>query len=139
MTYQTIAYLPAQYDDPPLCGPAYLLRKRRVYRVSSNNNWQIYIRPCNAKDQFKRERYANVVLTPYRPHDTCSSLAPHARNFWFLSGSDLTGFPVAAKIAFITAGAATMIVGSPTPPQNPPEGTVTVSTLVGKSAMRMIS
>ena len=29
--------------------------------------------------------------------------------------------PVAAKIAFSTAGAATAIVGSPTPPQKPPE------------------
>ena len=30
--------------------------------------------------------------------------------------------PVAAKIAFSTAGAATAIVGSPTPPQKPPDG-----------------
>ena len=29
--------------------------------------------------------------------------------------------PVAAKMAFSTAGAATAIVGSPTPPQKPPE------------------
>ena len=44
--------------------------------------------------------------------------------------------PVAAKIAFSTAGPATAIVGSPTPPQNPPDGTSTVSTF-GMSASRM--
>ena len=44
-------------------------------------------------------------------------------------------FPVAAKIAFNTAGAATAIVGSPTPPQNPPDARITVSTF-GIAAMR---
>ena len=37
-------------------------------------------------------------------------------------------FPVAAKIALSTAGAATEIVGSPTPPQKPPEGMMMLST-----------
>ncbi len=64
---------------------------------------------------------------------------PYARSLTFFSGSERTGLPVAANIAFITAGAATAIVGSPTPPQNPPDGTVTVSTTFGKSAMRMIA
>ena len=36
--------------------------------------------------------------------------------------------PVAAKIAFSTAGVQTKIVGSPTPPQNPPEGMMWLST-----------
>ncbi len=36
--------------------------------------------------------------------------------------------PVAAKMAFNTAGAATAIVGSPTPPQKPPEPMMMVST-----------
>ena len=45
-------------------------------------------------------------------------------------------WPVAAKIALSTAGAATAIVGSPTPPQKPPEGITMVSTL-GMSAMRI--
>jgi hypothetical protein len=39
--------------------------------------------------------------------------------------------PVAAKIAFSTAGAATQMVGSPTPPQNPPE-----SSSAGAQALR---
>ena len=35
---------------------------------------------------------------------------------------------VAAAKAFSTAGAATQIVGSPTPPQNPPDGITMLST-----------
>jgi len=35
----------------------------------------------------------------------------------FFSGRLRTGLPVAAKMAFITAGFTTQIVGSPTPPQ----------------------
>ena len=38
-------------------------------------------------------------------------------NFTFFSGRLRTGLPVAAKIAFITEGATTQIVGSPMPPQ----------------------
>ena len=38
-------------------------------------------------------------------------------SFTFFSGRLRTGLPVAAKIAFITAGATTQMVGSPTPPQ----------------------
>ncbi len=38
------------------------------------------------------------------------------------SGRSRMRLPVAAKIAFSTAGAATAIVGSPTPPQKPPDG-----------------
>ena len=40
----------------------------------------------------------------------------------FASGRSRMRLPVAAKIAFSTAGAATAIVGSPTPPQKPPDG-----------------
>ena len=43
---------------------------------------------------------------------TYTSLRP-----WFLIGSVRTGLPVAACMAFNTAGAVTQIVGSPTPPQ----------------------
>jgi hypothetical protein len=39
--------------------------------------------------------------------------------------------PVAAKMALSTAGAATAMVGSPTPPQKPPDGMTMVSTLRG--------
>ena len=41
---------------------------------------------------------------------------------WFFSGTERMRLPVAAKSALSTAGAATKIVGSPTPPQNPPDG-----------------
>ena len=46
--------------------------------------------------------------------------------------------PVAAKNALSTAGAATQIVGSPTPPQKPPEGMMIASTF-GICAMRIES
>ena len=55
---------------------------------------------------------------------------------WCLSGSWRMRLPVAAKIAFSTAGAATAIVGSPTPPQKPPDGMTMVST-TGISSIRM--
>src|SRR5580693_914963 len=41
----------------------------------------------------------------------------HYTSFTFFSGRLRTGLPVAAKIAFITEGATTQMVGSPTPPQ----------------------
>jgi hypothetical protein len=44
------------------------------------------------------------------------------RRLWCISGNDRMRLPVAAKIALRTAGAATQIVGSPTPPQKPPDG-----------------
>src|SRR5215217_6691871 len=55
---------------------------------------------------------------------------------WFLSGRLRMRLPVAAKIALSTAGAATAIVGSPTPPQKPPDGIAFVST-AGISSMRI--
>jgi hypothetical protein len=56
--------------------------------------------------------------------------------FWSFSGTERIRFPVAAKYAFSTAGAATQIVGSPTPPQNPPLGMMIDSTF-GISAIRI--
>src|SRR5919202_1048797 len=50
---------------------------------------------------------------------------------WFFSGNDRMRLPVAAKIALSTAGAPTKIVGSPTPPQNPPDGMIMHSTFAG--------
>ena len=44
------------------------------------------------------------------------------------SGTLRTRLPVAAKMAFSTAGAATAMVGSPMPPQKPPEGMMMTST-----------
>ena len=56
---------------------------------------------------------------------------------WFFSGSERMRLPVAAKIALHSAGATTATGGSPTPPQKPPLGTMTVSTL-GICASRSI-
>jgi hypothetical protein len=64
--------------------------------------------------------------------------APFYTSRTFFSGRLRTGLPVAARMALSTAGATTEIVGSPTPPQKSPVGTITVSTL-GISARRMIS
>src|SRR6266481_6172669 len=46
-----------------------------------------------------------------------------------INGIERSRLPVAAKIALSTAGAATDTVGSPTPPQKPPEGMTMTSTL----------
>jgi len=56
----------------------------------------------------------------------------------FFTGSTRMRLPVAAKIALHSAGATGGTGGSPTPPQKPPLGTITVST-GGASAMRSIS
>jgi len=56
---------------------------------------------------------------------------------WFFRGSARIRLPVAAKIALHTAGAIDAWPGSPTPPQNPPEGASTTSTL-GISRRRII-
>jgi hypothetical protein len=55
---------------------------------------------------------------------------------WFLSGTERMRLPVAAKNALSTAGAATKIVGSPTPPQKSPDGMMIDSTL-GISLIRI--
>src|SRR2546422_10182106 len=57
---------------------------------------------------------------------------------WFFSGTVRMRLPVAAKNALRTAGAATQIVGSPTPPQNPPDGMMIDSTF-GICAIRIES
>jgi len=52
------------------------------------------------------------------------------------SGNERMRLPVAAKIALSTAGAATAMVGSPTPPQKPPLG-ITIDSTCGIAAMRI--
>ena len=81
-------------------------------------------------DLRRREKYhngrGNSVLAPQ------ASVSP-----WFFKGRERTRLPVAAKIALQTAGAIDAWPGSPTPPQNPPEGASTTST-VGISRRRII-
>ncbi len=67
--------------------------------------------------------------------DDSSPLHARRRSVFF-NGIWRTRFPVAAKTALSTAGAATAIVGSPTPPQNPPDGITIVST-TGISSIRI--
>ena len=56
---------------------------------------------------------------------------------WFFSGNERMRLPVAAKYAFITAGAATQMVGSPTPPQTRPPPSMRVDSTYGISLMRI--
>jgi hypothetical protein len=63
-------------------------------------------------------RRASRVDLPHKGRvNAAFALAPRYTSFTFFSGSSRTGLPVAAWIAFITAGATTQMVGSPTPPQ----------------------
>ena len=73
-----------------------------------------------------REKHAGQQSSHY------ASVSP-----WFLSGSERIRLPVAAKIALHTAGAIDAWPGSPTPPQKPPVGAITISTL-GISRRRII-
>src|SRR5687768_11405650 len=57
---------------------------------------------------------------------------------WCLRGTVRMRLPVAAKKALRTAGAATQMVGSPTPPQNPPDG-MTIDSTFGICLMRIES
>src|SRR5207237_1959344 len=57
---------------------------------------------------------------------------------WFFNGTERMRLPVALKNAFSTAGAATQIVGSPIPPQNPPDG-ITIDSTFGICAIRIES
>jgi hypothetical protein len=73
-----------------------------------------------------------------RRREAAAPLTYSNRMLWFFSGNVRMRCPVAAKMALSTAGAATKIVGSPTPPQNPPDGMMMHSTL-GMSLMRIES
>src|SRR6476620_6743029 len=63
-----------------------------------------------------------------RPRSRRSVLAYANRMLWFFRGHHLKRWPVDAKIELSTAGAATKIVGAPTPPQSPPDGMMMHST-----------
>src|SRR5258707_991488 len=70
-----------------------------------------------ARDQYRSRRGERALARQ-------ASVSP-----WFFKGSERTRLPVAAKIALHTAGAIDAWPGSPTPPQKPPEGASTTSTL----------
>ena len=58
-----------------------------------------------------------ALRLPGAPAEFTAARLRRYTSFTFLSGRLRTGLPVAAWIAFITAGVTTQIVGSPTPPQ----------------------
>ena len=79
------------------------------------------------------------VREQYRNGGGNSALARQASvSPWFFKGSERTRLPVAAKIALQTAGAIDAWPGSPTPPQNPPDG-MTIASTFGIWAMRIES
>jgi len=63
-------------------------------------------------------------MSPVRSHSARAYVG-----FVCLRGNDRIRFPVAANTALSTAGAATLMVGSPTPPQKSPDGMTMASTL----------
>src|ERR1043165_1154709 len=56
---------------------------------------------------------------------------------WFFSGNERIRLPVALKNALSTAGAATQMVGSPTPPQTGPPFGMMIDSTFGISAIRI--
>src|SRR5687768_11808390 len=98
-----------------------LVDRRRAHEVADDIRHVVERRAhglsCGARRQCRRRDDAargGQQLSAFRPH---TIVIP-----WFFSGNERMRLPVAAKYAFSTAGAATQIVGSPTPPQNPPDG-----------------
>ena len=68
---------------------------------------------------------------------SAAALAHHAKEMsWFFSGTERMRLPVAAKNALSTEGAATKMVGSPTPPQKSLDG-ITIASTLGISLMRI--
>ena len=98
---------------------------------------------AQAKAQPIPARASGAALAPINFGEWCGGRVPAAAPYrhanamlWFLSGIERMRLPVAAKNALSTAGAATKIVGSPTPPQNPPDG-ITIDSTRGISLMRI--
>jgi hypothetical protein len=108
------------------------LKERRGRKMSPSNRW--------AEGQYDRlpGLAADLENCGERRREAAAPLAYANRMLWFFSGNVRMRCPVAAKMALSTAGAATKIVGSPTPPQNPPDGMMMHSTL-GMSLMRIES
>jgi hypothetical protein len=89
---------------------AWLDQPRRTERSTRAFAALIVSRSCGAGAGSARE----LLPRPRHPRSLNSSATASLR---FFSGRLRTGLPVAAWIAFMTEGATTQIVGSPTPPQ----------------------
>lgn len=110
--------LPVRDDRPAAHRVSSRLACKRRHRLPDRGDWQgLRLR---RSQPYGQRQYAT------RSHEAATG---HAfLRSWFLSGNVRIRLPVAAKMAFNTAGAATAMVGSPTPPQKPPDGMMTVST-----------
>ena len=114
------------------CGLMTLLPLRAA-RAQDDNRWREALAALTGGAQPRAARGA--VQSQGQSHDK-RLRAAHAFRLCCASGRLRMRLPVAAKMALSTAGAATAIVGSPTPPQKPPLGTSTDSTR-GISASRI--
>ena len=114
MAQQAQTLLPINDDGAPAIRIASAARERLRHRITCQHRCisRRHGRHCDGQHQ--------ACQKPRCPHARLRSAC--------LSGKSRTRLPVAAKIAFSTAGAATAIVGSPTPPQKPPDCRMMVST-----------
>jgi hypothetical protein len=131
MAKQAQALLPRHHDLSPAPCVTQQTIQRRGYGIADNfvrcNGW--LLRCGRASHGQKRQREQTI---PQRYHSCFQAL----RRSVFFIGKWRMRRPVAAAMALSTAGAATAMVGSPTPPQNVPSGIRMLSTF-GISSMRM--
>lgn len=89
---------------------------------------QFVASPLNFKGMQRKQRCETPEPGEHTEHETkktpheaaffpAGDSSAHTNRIPLLNGTCRTGLPVAAKIAFSTAGTTTQMVGSPTPPQ----------------------
>src|SRR6478752_5348047 len=112
--------------------------RRRPGKLGSFNGLGARRRPpMAAQSETARPRMRSRRSCPAMRRPWAAALRRYANEMlWFFNGKERMRLPVAAKNALSTAGAATKMVGSPTPPQKPPDGTIVTSTF-GISLMRI--
>ncbi len=127
MAQSTRSRIPIHHDASTARGIARFGSQRPRNRVSNHvEAHRLTLRADpRVRDQYRNSKYDNVLARQ-------ANVSP-----WFFKGSERTRLPVAAKIALHTAGAIDAWPGSPTPPQNPPEGASTTS-ILGISRSRII-
>ena len=120
MADQAIAHGAVKYDAASTVRVTSAPLERLIDRVIRRLRFCRHRRRC--------DRHGNK--NSCRDHAHRTGLSRHqAFKLWVLIGNWRMRLPVALAIAFSTAGAATAMVGSPTPPHQPPDGMTMVSTL----------
>ena len=134
------AHLPSRPDAAEEAPDAGIFPNRERTRVIACHGRTCCGHPRLVAMQRKRRAHGGGYRALRQPRATppIIGFALAQPRSWFFTGSTRMRLPVAAKIALHSAGATGGTGGSPTPPQKPPLGTITVST-GGASAMRSIS